>query len=235
MISISEKKKTKTCYIDGSRHCGRPPFSEAGAVGAIRCCDGLPECRGSKRCYGDASTDGAFGWDICSMVLEYAHQHLPHKWPSHVGKYTSTMEHMGMGIHEPHFFLTFDGEVWSVLKALPLINSVVVFGYLWFAKFMQSHSSCDSDITISQLGRTLLEGNWKERQRERERDHCSCSVESVFHIFFYVRCLSSKPFFVGTRLIRNVSWPASCGGQVRTKLFNKVTASWHQLRAAVVR
>ena len=31
-----------------------------------------------------------------TMVLEYAHQHLPHKSPSYVGKYTSTMEHMGM-------------------------------------------------------------------------------------------------------------------------------------------
>ena len=24
------------------------------------------------------------------------YQHLAHKWPSHVGKYTSTMEHMGI-------------------------------------------------------------------------------------------------------------------------------------------
>ena len=33
-----------------------------------------------------------------TMVLEYEHQHLPHKWPSCVGKYTSTMEHMGNDI-----------------------------------------------------------------------------------------------------------------------------------------
>ena len=32
---------------------------------------------------------------ICSMVLEYEYQHLLYKFPSHVGKYTSTMEHMG--------------------------------------------------------------------------------------------------------------------------------------------
>ena len=31
-----------------------------------------------------------------TMVLEYESQHLPHQWPSHVGKYTSTMEHMGL-------------------------------------------------------------------------------------------------------------------------------------------
>ena len=63
LIAISEKKKT--CYIDGSRHCGRPPLKQKqlGRSGRSRCCDGLPECRGSKRCYGDASTDGAFGWE----------------------------------------------------------------------------------------------------------------------------------------------------------------------------
>ena len=27
------------------------------------------------------------------------YQHLPHKWPSFVGKYTSTMEHMGRGFN----------------------------------------------------------------------------------------------------------------------------------------
>jgi hypothetical protein len=35
-----------------------------------------------------------FSIPICSMVLEYAHQHLPEKIctpPSFVGKYTSTM------------------------------------------------------------------------------------------------------------------------------------------------
>ena len=26
--------------------------------------------------------------------MESEYQHLPHKWPSHVGKYTSTMEHI---------------------------------------------------------------------------------------------------------------------------------------------
>ena len=32
----------------------------------------------------------------CSMVLVYLATCLPQKWPSHVGKYTSTMEHMGL-------------------------------------------------------------------------------------------------------------------------------------------
>ena len=33
---------------------------------------------------------------MCSMVLEYESQHLPHKSPSFVGKYTSTMVHLGL-------------------------------------------------------------------------------------------------------------------------------------------
>ena len=41
------------------------------------------------------------------MVLEYESLHLPQKSPSHVGKYTSTMEHLGLGTpgSHPHFIM----------------------------------------------------------------------------------------------------------------------------------
>ena len=38
---------------------------------------------------------GGFLTQMRTMVLEYEHQHLPQKLPSFVGKYSSTMEHMG--------------------------------------------------------------------------------------------------------------------------------------------
>ena len=38
------------------------------------------------------------------MVLEYESLHLPQKSPSHVGKYTSTMEHLGLGTPGSHPF-----------------------------------------------------------------------------------------------------------------------------------
>ena len=87
------------------------------------------------------------------------------------------------------------------------------FGYLWFARFMQSHSFCDGDITISQLGRTLLEGNWKERQRERSL-LLLCRI-SLSYFFFYVRCLSSKPSFGGDEayqkrvMTSQLRWPGA--------------------------
>ena len=43
----------------------------------------------------DPSPFGGFLTQMRTMVLEYEHQHLPQKLPSFVGKYTSTMEHMG--------------------------------------------------------------------------------------------------------------------------------------------
>ena len=40
-----------------------------------------------------------FNNPICSMVLEYLPTYLPQKSPSHVGKYTSTIEHLGTFIN----------------------------------------------------------------------------------------------------------------------------------------
>jgi hypothetical protein len=37
--------------------------------------------------------------------MEYLHQHLPQKSPSFVGKYTSTMEHMGIHIYKSTLWL----------------------------------------------------------------------------------------------------------------------------------
>ena len=91
---------------------------------------------------------------------------------------------------------------------------MVVFGYLWFAKFMQSHSSCDSDITISQLGRTLLEGNWKERQRERERSLLLLCRISFSH-FFLCTVFIFKAFFCGDEayqkrvMTSQLRWPGA--------------------------
>jgi|Cyp1metagenome_2_1107374.scaffolds.fasta_scaffold09716_12 hypothetical protein len=48
------------------------------------------------------------------MVLEYAHQHLPEKSPSFVGKYTSTMEHLGIV------------NQWTVYQMLIVINHLLI-------------------------------------------------------------------------------------------------------------
>jgi hypothetical protein len=45
-----------------------------------------------------------------TVVLQYAHLHLPQKWRSFVGKYSSNMEHLGMG--QNTFFNVFTWKVW---------------------------------------------------------------------------------------------------------------------------
>ena len=53
------------------------------------------------------STSAKFGvhTHVQPMVLEYESQHLPHKWPSFVGKYTSMVR-----IWENHFEPDFASE-----------------------------------------------------------------------------------------------------------------------------
>ena len=46
---------------------------------------------------------GGYNTQMRTMVLEYAHLHLPLKSPSFVGQYSSTMEHMGI-----YFFYMID-------------------------------------------------------------------------------------------------------------------------------